>query len=151
MVAAIFAYLGHLVGVLIAIYGLFLQKRVYLERESKLVLDQVDQGKRRHILLNPGWIVGFGLLAIGGVLQVVLLTYADLVLLSTNMITAIMFNTFLAIKFLGEKFLWKYDLPAFILMAISAITIIFLANMEEKLFTDTQIKALLGSLRSVLF
>ena len=77
-------------------------------------------------MLNPGWIVGFAMLAIGGVLQVVLLTYADLVLLSTNMITAIMFNTFLAIKFLGEKFLWKYDLPAFILMAISAITIIFL-------------------------
>ena len=81
----------------------------------------------------------------------VLLTYADLVLLSTNMITAIMFNTFLAIKFLGEKFLWRYDLPAFLLMACSAITIIFLADMEQKLFTPQQMKDLLGSLRSVLF
>ena len=102
-------------------------------------------------MTTPGWLVGFGLLAAGGVLQVVLLTYADLVLLSTTMIPAIMFNTFLAIKILGEKFLWKYDLPAFLLMACSAITIIVLADMEEKLFTPRQVKDLLGSLRSVLF
>ena len=112
---------------------------------------QKDQGKRRRTVTTPGWLVGFGLLAAGGVLQVVLLTYADLVLLSTTMIPAIMFNTFLAIKVLGEKFLWKYDLPAFLLMACSAITIIVLADMEEKLFTPRQVKDLLGSLRSVLF
>ena len=64
-----------------------------------------------------------------------MLAYADLVLISTNMIAGIIFNTFLSIRFLGEKFLWKYDLPAFALMATGAITIVLLADTDEKLFT----------------
>ena len=81
----------------------------------------------------------------------VLLAYADLVLISTNYIAGIIFNTFLSIRFLGEKFLWKYDLPAFALMAIGAMTIVLLADTDEKLFTPDQMKALLTNIRSVIY
>ena len=80
-----------------------------------------------------------------------MLAYADLVLISTNMIAGIIFNTFLSIRFLGEKFLWKYDLPAFALMATGAITIVLLADTDEKLFTPDQMTALLSDLRSVVY
>ena len=58
----------------------------------------------------------------------VLLAYADLVLISTNYIAGIIFNTFLSIKFLDEKFVWRYDLPALTLMCAGALTIVLLAN-----------------------
>ncbi len=56
------------------------------------------------------------------------LPFADLVLISSNGITAITFNTFLSIKFLGEKFIWRYDVPAFAFMGFGAITIVLLAS-----------------------
>ena len=74
-----------------------------------------------------------------------MLAYADLVLISTNMIVGVIFNTFLSIRFLGEKFLWKYDLPAITSMVVGAMTIVLLADTDEKLFTPDQMKELLGS------
>ena len=59
------------------------------------------------------------------------LPYADIVLISTNSITAIAYNTFLSIHCLGEKFLCKYDLPAFSLMGVGAITIILLSKTVQ--------------------
>lgn len=61
----------------------------------------------------------------------VALPYADLILISTNAITAILFNTFLSIKFLGEKFIWRYDVPAFSLMAIGGMLIVLMASTTE--------------------
>ena len=68
-----------------------------------------------------------------------MLAYADLVLVSTNTVTAIAYNTFLSIKFLGESFIPKYDLPAFSLLGIGAIIITRLASTSEKHFTESSI------------
>ena len=95
--------------------------------------------------------MGLALLLIGGGMQVVALPYADLVLISTNAITAILFNTFLSIRYLGEKFVWKYDVPALTLMSVGALVIVLVSEADEKKFTPEEIKELLTSLQSIIF
>ena len=76
--------------------------------------------------------------------------YADLVLISTNSITAILFNTFLSVKYLDEKFIWKYDVPAYSLMAIGAIVIVLQASASQEKFTPEEIRTMLLSFSSML-
>ena len=84
------------------------------------------------VYYNGKWCFGTFLWSTGTVICICVLPYADLVLISTNSISAIVFNTFLSIKCLGEKFITKYDLPAFIFMGIGAVTIVTLASTTEK-------------------
>ena len=89
---------------------------------------------------------------IAGGITFICLPYANLVLISSNMIAAIAFNTFLSIKFLGEKFILKYDLPAFSLMASGGIMIVLLAaTKSEDIRTPDEIVALLESTQSIIF
>ena len=63
------------------------------------------------------------------------LPFADLVLISTNSISAIIFNTFLSIKYLGEKFIWKYDVPAFSFMGAGGILIVLMAKTDDRKYS----------------
>ena len=69
----------------------------------------------------------------------------SLVLISTNSISAIAFNTFLSVKYLGEKMNWKYDLPAFTLMGIGGFTVVMLAKTSDETFSREYIIELLTS------
>ena len=83
-------------------------------------------------------------------MQVVALPYCDLVLISTNAITAILFNTFLSIKFLGEKFIWQFDVPAFTLMGAGGVIIVLMASADDKKYTADEIKGLLTTAESLV-
>ena len=88
-------------------------------------------------------------MALGGVLQFLALPFADLVLISTNSIAAIIFNTFLSIQYLGEKFIWKYDVPAFSFMGLGGVIIVMMAKTDDRKYTPEQIKELLTQSGSV--
>ena len=158
---AFLAFLGHLGGMIVSKTGLFLQKLTHIERERKKVaaqtrfddnFERVDVNEKRPPFYCAGrWICGFILLLLGGLIQLAVLPYADLVLVSTNSISAIAYNTLLSIKCLGEKFVCKYDLPAFALMGAGAITIVMLASTTEKVFTAEKILGLLFSYQSLYF
>ena len=45
-----------------------------------------------------------------------MLPFADLVLFTANSSLSIVFGMFLAVTVLGEKVIWRYDLPAVALM-----------------------------------
>ena len=110
MFIAISAYLGHLLGTLIAQLGFFLQKIVYLQLEkskSNETADTEDHApkmKKKPVYCRLLWVIGFICLMVGGAIQFFVLPYADLVLISTNRITGMIFNTFISIQFLDEKF-----------------------------------------------
>ena len=101
--------------------------------------------KEKPIYCKFQWLAGIVCILGGGAIQFSVLPYCDLVLISTNMISGVVFNTFLSIKFLDEKFVWKYDLPALTLMCVGALTIVLLANTDETMYTPEQQKALLKS------
>ena len=100
---------------------------------------------------NIKWSFGCLLILTGILVQLAVLPYADLVLISTNSISAIAFNTLLSVKCLGEKFVCKYDLPAFLFMGAGAITIVMLASTTEKVFNREMIVDILTSNRSLYF
>ena len=57
------------------------------------------------------------------------LPFADLTLLTSNAATGIMFSAFLSITFLGEKFVWKYDLTAVFLIVTGSVLIIIQSDL----------------------
>ena len=54
--------------------------------------------------------------------------FADIVLLSFNATTAIIFQVLLSIIFLREVIIWRYDLPALTLFICGSSCIILTAN-----------------------
>ena len=90
------------------------------------------------------WLAGGGIIVLGGTIQFLVLPYADLVMVSTNMISGIIFNTFISIK-LDEIFLCKYDFPALGMMSIGALIIVLIAKPNENQYTKQEMIELLTS------
>ena len=91
------------------------------------------------------WLAGGGIIVLGGTIQFLVLPYADLVMVSTNMISGIIFNTFISIKFLDEIFLCKYDFPALSMMSIGALVIVLIAKPNDSQYTKHEMVELLTS------
>ena len=151
-------YLGHLSGMIISKTGLFLQKKTHIELERREIAPSDGEfvryehsSNKKPVYCHCIWWIGFWMIIIGGGMQVGVLPWVDLVLISTNSITAIAFNTFLAVRYLNEKMNWKYDMPAFTLMGIGGFIIVMLANAQNKTFTSQEIVDLLTSKQSLIF
>ena len=72
---------------------------------------------------------------LGVVCHVFALPYTSLVLITASMVLGIVFNTLLSIRFLGEQFIWKYDLPALSLLCLGALFLTLFSVPEEQLMT----------------
>jgi hypothetical protein len=88
------------------------------------------EGPPKKLVCTCKWIAGFITLVIASVLMLAALPFADMVLLSQAWPISIVFNVFLSIKFLDEKFLWKYDLSALALILCGCCLTINLSNMS---------------------
>ena len=148
---AILGYLVHLSGMVVSKSGLFLQKLCHIDREKRENSPQDSEFVRfqpptkKPVYCYCIWHIGFWMLIVGGGMQIAVLPFVSLVLISTNSITAIAFNTFLSVKYLGERMNWKYDLPAFALMGIGGFSIVMLAQTSEETFSREYIIQLLTS------
>ena len=77
------------------------------------------------------YMLGFLLLFIGSAGHVVVMPFCDIVLLSTSTATGIIMSSILAIKYLGEKPVWKYDITSITLIVSGCLTIVCLSNYED--------------------
>ena len=84
-----------------------------------------------------------GLLFIGSAGHVVVMPFCDIVLLSTSTATGIIMSSVLAIKYLGEKPVWKYDITSITLIVSGCLAIVCLSNYDDITFTADDIKRLL--------
>ena len=89
------------------------------------------------------WIVGFICVIVGSILNLIALPFCDLVLISTTVGIAILFNNIVAMWWLGEKIVYKYDVPAFILIVAGSTAIVILSVEGEEEYTPEVIKELL--------
>jgi len=161
MIIAILAYLGHLAGTLTAKFGFFLQKRLHLQLENSKDSKDSESGesgenqesekKNKPVYTSLPWLIGFAFIVGGGVFETLMLPYADLVLISTNLIAGIVFNTFLSIRYLDEEFICMYDVAAFACMGIGGMTIVLIANTDKKSTTSEQMKQDLGAGRTIAY
>ena len=72
--------------------------------------------------------------------HVFLIQYLDLTLIAAGSCIAIGSAVVISIVFLGEKFIWQYDLVAFILITIGCGTIVTNANFTETTYTSEEVK-----------
>ena len=68
------------------------------------------------------------LLAVAAILHIWSLANADLTLLAVNASTGIIANIIISTRFLGDKFVPKFDLPGLILIGIGSTMIVLLSN-----------------------
>lgn len=132
----------------LAQYGFLLQKQAHRDLEKKKLTDDVNGGVMtggRSINLddvNAGktycsckWVVGFTFIMMNAVCHSLVLPFVDLTLLACNAATAIIVNMLLSTNILGEKFIWKYDLTAMVLIATGSVIIATQAHTEQVDFT----------------
>ena len=100
---------------------------------------------------KKSYLLGFLLLFIGSAGHVACLSFCDIVLLSTSTATGIIMSSILAIKYLGEKPVWKYDIASISLIVVGCLTICFLSNYNDKMFTVEEIERLLFRPVSICF
>ena len=81
----------------------------------------------------------------------VALPFADLTLISCNSSSAVLMNVYIANKYLGERFVPKYDLTAMAFVVAGTLTILLLSNKEQQIFTTPTILALLTTPRSLVY
>lgn len=63
------------------------------------------------------------------------LPFVDLTLISCNCASAIVFNMLLSVFYLGEKFVWQYDLFALLFIITGTVMIALTANTDPVSFT----------------
>lgn len=124
-----------------------LMKKALLKAEaSNTSSDTSSVGKKkRSPYFTWQYIAGFIFLGVSGAIHAAVLPFADLVLLSTITAAGIIISTLLAVKFLNEKFICKYDLPSFTLITIGCTTIVAVSNQKETEYSPEKIKSLLQS------
>ena len=103
------------------------------------------------VYCHISWLVGFACVFIGSVLNLVALPFCDLVLFSSTIGIGIVFNNVIAMWWLGEKLIWKYDLLAFVLVVGGSTAIILLSIEDDEAYTPARIKSLVMQLGTLIF
>ena len=125
------AIIGKLFGIL---------SYIYMKIANHKVEEAAKEGKTYNVYCSITWGIGFLFVIIGSILNLVALPFCGLILFSTTVGIGIVFNNIAAILFLKEKIIWKYDLPAFILIVGGSSAIVLLSAEEELDYTSEEIE-----------
>ena len=133
------------IGYLLAVVGKLFGNLSYLF--MKIANHKVEHEKAKgnenvNVYCTISWIVGFACVILGSILNLIALPFCDLVLFSTTVGISIVFNNVIAMWWLGEKLIWKYDAPAFILVVGGSTAIVLLSIEDDEAYTPAKIKAL---------
>ena len=129
--------------------GYVLQKKGHVSVESHNAANETEN--KMSGFTTWTWLLGFLVSTLAGVLHAVVTPFADIVLLSSISATGILINELLAIIFLNEVFICKYDLPALSLIILGSVCIIMTANFDEHIATVAVHKEHLSDIRSICF
>ena len=97
------------------------------------------------------WILGFSLSVFGGTVGVLVLPYCDLVLLSTTVGMSIIMSNLLAMYFLKEKIIWRYDIPAFFLVVAGCTSIMLVSEQDDQKLDRAAVLRLLKTPQAIVF
>ena len=134
--------IGYLMAVLGKLFGTL--SYLFMKIANHHVEDKKNKGEEVKVYCTVTWILGFACVIIGSILNLVALPFCDLVLFSTTVGISIVFNNAIAMWWLGEKLIWKYDVPAFILVVGGSTAIVLLSIEDDEDYTPARIKALIA-------
>lgn len=107
---------------------------------------------RKSGFMTCTWLLGFLILTLGSAIHSILVTpHVDIVLLSFNAALAIVIQVLMAIVFLKEVVVYKYDILAITLILLGSSCIILTANFSEDNLTASKIKESLSSVKSIAY
>ena len=118
-------------------------KAAHLEREHT--------GSKRSIFCNCTWMIGFLCMGLGSAAHLIFLPFCPLVLLAMNSATAIVMSAGLAMCFLGERLVWRYDLAAFTFILVGCTGIVLLTKENEEQLTTEIVIDQMTSIKTVFF
>ena len=132
---------GYLIAVAGKLFGIL--SYLFMKVANHKVEQSKNEGKEVKAYCTASWIIGFICVLVGSILNLIALPFCDLVLISTTVGIAILFNNVVAMWWLGEKIVYKYDIPAFILIVAGSTAIVLLSVDGDETYTPQDIKELL--------
>ncbi len=91
------------------------------------------------------------LLIISSLIHVVMLPFLPLILMAMNSATAIIIGAMLAVVFLNERIIWRYDLSAFLFISAGCTGIVLLSKSSEIAMTTEIVVDQLTQVSAILF
>ena len=79
----------------------------------------------------------------------VVLPFGDMILFTSTCSVAILFSAVLSILLLKEKFIWKYDLTAAILICTGCTLTVFQMHMDDVKYDTKMVKDMVFSTQSI--
>jgi hypothetical protein len=108
-----------------------LQKTAHMDQERNAQTGSSTENTiQKNLFCSMKGLCGFFLMIVGVVGNFASLPFLDMTLVACNSSFAIMINIFISSKYLGEKFVAKYDLTAMSLVTMGTLVIIMLSNKE---------------------
>ena len=108
-----------------------IQKSGHMDQEKKKQTVSSDKTIESTMFCTWKGIAGLALTIVGVIGHIVALPFCDLTLIACNSSSAILINMFISSKFLGEKFVAKYDVSAAALVSLGTLAIILMSNKEQ--------------------
>jgi len=121
------------------------QKSGHMDQEKKKQTVSSDQTIESTMFCSWKGIAGLGLTIVGIIGHTSALPFCDLTLIACNSSSAILINMFISKKYLGEKFIAKYDVTAAGLVSLGTLAIILMSNKDQQTFPVDRLLAVLTS------
>ena len=102
-----------------------------MDEEKKKQTETSDKTIEKSVFCSLKGVFSLFLVIVGSLGHFLALPFCDLTLIACNSSSAVLINVFISWKYLGEKFVPKYDISAMVLVTIGTLIIILLSNKEQ--------------------
>ena len=102
-----------------------------MDEEKKKQTETSDKTIEKSVFCSLKGVFSLFLVIVGSLGHFLALPFCDLTLIACNSSSAVLINVFISWKYLGEKFVPKYDISAMLLVTIGTLIIILLSNKEQ--------------------
>ncbi len=148
---SLIAFLVDWIATLLNQVSFTVQKLAHIDQEKKKQELSSDKTVEKTMFCSWKGIVGFLLTLVGSAGHFLALPFCDLTLIACNSSTAILMNVYISWKYLGEKFVAKYDVSAMTLVFIGTLSIILISNKDQESFPLSKLLPLLCSPQSLTY
>ena len=100
------------------------------EKRKRSGEESSDATIQKNMFCSFKGLCGIFLVVVGSLGHFVALPFCDLTLIACNSSSAVLMNVFISTRWLGEKFVPKYDVSAMTLVFLGTLVIVLLSNKE---------------------
>ena len=109
-----------------------IQKVAHMDEEKRKASGASAEATiQKNMFCSLKGICGIFLVVIGSLGHFLALPFCDLTLIACNSSSAVLMNVFISTRWLGEKFVPKYDVTAMVLVFLGTLVIVLLSNKEQ--------------------